>query len=184
MLINFIVLSLFFSQKQLYLSFVRSQLLYYCQLWRPQLSKDIFTLECVNCRATKYIFKQLQVAIQRETWAVTSPTNHVYLWIEQFNLFVKPLTAFMDHFDIRSHIQFVGNPTRSGISSKLVHVKALQSSHHHFYFNRIVRLWNHLPEIDTSFSINMHNRKPINCSYIYQIIFFYQLYNSETIQTI
>ena len=56
-----------FSQKQLYISFVRSQLLYYCQLWRPELSKDIFTLECVNCRATKYIFKQLQVAIQRET---------------------------------------------------------------------------------------------------------------------
>ena len=55
---------------------------------------------------------------------------------------------------IRRHIQFARNPTRSGTSSKLVHVKALQSLHHHFYFNRIVRLWNHLPEIDTSLSIH------------------------------
>ena len=67
----------------------------------------------------------------------------------------------MDHFDTRSHIQFAGNPTRSGTSSKLVRAKALQSSHHHFYFNRNVRLWNHLPEIDTSFS--QHNQKSINC---------------------
>ena len=66
---------------------------------------------------------------------------------------MKSLKAPTDHFDIRRHIQFARNPTRSGTSSKLVHVKALQSSHHHFYFNRIVRLWNHLPEINTSLSI-------------------------------
>ena len=66
---------------------------------------------------------------------------------------LKSLKAPTDHFDIRRHIQLARNPTRSGTSSKLVHVKALQSSHHHFYFNRIVRLWNHLPEIDTSLSI-------------------------------
>ena len=64
------------------------------------------------------------------------------------------MKAPTDHFDIRNHIQFAKNPTRSGTSSKLVHAKALQSSQHHFYFNRIVRLWNHLPVIDTSFSID------------------------------
>ena len=67
---------------------------------------------------------------------------------------MKSLKAPTDHFDIRRHIQFARNPTKSGTSSKLVHIKALQSSHHHFYFNRIVRLWNHLPEIDTSLSIH------------------------------
>ena len=65
--------------------------------------------------------------------------------------FIKSLKVPMDHFNIRNYIQFAGNPTRSGTSSKLVHAKALQSSHHHFYFNRFVRLWNHLPDIDTSF---------------------------------
>ena len=68
--------------------------------------------------------------------------------------FIKSLKAPTDHFDIRNHIQFTKNPTRSGTSSKLVHTKALQSSQHHFYFNKIARLWNHLPDIDTSSSIN------------------------------
>ena len=80
--------------------------------------------------------------------------------------FVKSLKAPTDHFDIRRHIQFARNPTRSGTSSKLVHIKALQSAHHHFYLvNRIVRLWNHLPEIDTSLSI--HTIKNQITAYLY-----------------
>ena len=63
--------------------------------------------------------------------------------------FVKYLKAPIDHLDIRSHIQFAGNPTRLGTSSKLKHF-----SLHHFYFNRIVRLLNHLSVIDASFSID------------------------------
>ena len=94
----------------------------------------------------------------RATLKVTSPTTYVNLGKKQFNVFCK--IAESNHgtlWYIRSHIQLSGNPTRLGTSSKLVHpvhAKALQSSHHHFYFNRIVSLWNHLPEIQTSFSIN------------------------------
>ena len=66
--------------------------------------------------------------------------------------FIKSLKAPTDHFDIRNHIQFAKYPTRSGTCSKLVHAKALQSSLHYFY--KIVRLWNHLPEIDMSSSID------------------------------
>ena len=43
------------AKKQLYISLVRSQLLYCSKLWRPQLLKDVFTLERVQRRATKYI---------------------------------------------------------------------------------------------------------------------------------
>ena len=81
------------------------------------------------------------------TLTVTSPTTHVTDELNDFNFSVKSLKETTDHFDIRSHMQFAGNPTRS----------ALHSSHHHFYFNRIVRLWNHLPKIDTSLSINTIN---------------------------
>ena len=40
---------------KLYLSLVRSQLMYYSQLWRPNLIKHIHSLERVQRRATKYI---------------------------------------------------------------------------------------------------------------------------------
>ena len=36
-------------------------------------------------------------------------------------LFVKSVKPPTDHLYIRSHIQFAGNPIRSGISSKLKH---------------------------------------------------------------
>ena len=43
------------AKKQLYLTLVRSQLIYCSQLWRPFLIKDIMILERVQRRATKFI---------------------------------------------------------------------------------------------------------------------------------
>ena len=43
------------TKRLLYLSFVRSQLTYCSQLWRPHLTKDILLIERVQRRATKYI---------------------------------------------------------------------------------------------------------------------------------
>jgi len=42
-------------KKSLYLFLVESQLTYCSQLWRPYLIKDIFLLEKVQRRASKYI---------------------------------------------------------------------------------------------------------------------------------
>ena len=41
------------ARKQLYISLVRSQIMYCFPLWRPQLLKDTFTLERIQRRATK-----------------------------------------------------------------------------------------------------------------------------------
>ena len=40
---------------KLYVSLIRSQLLYCTQIWRPHLMKDILTIERVQRHATKYI---------------------------------------------------------------------------------------------------------------------------------
>jgi len=40
---------------KLYISLVRSQLLYCTQIWRPHLMKDIVNLERIQRRATKHI---------------------------------------------------------------------------------------------------------------------------------
>ena len=47
-------------KKQLFISLVRSQLLYCSQIWRPQLIKDILTLERIQRRATKYILNDYE----------------------------------------------------------------------------------------------------------------------------
>ena len=44
------------AKKVLYLSLVRSQLLYCSPVWRPHLIKDIVSIENVQRRATKFIF--------------------------------------------------------------------------------------------------------------------------------
>jgi len=45
------------AKKQLYIALVRSQLQYCSILWRPQLIRDITTIERIQCRATKYILQ-------------------------------------------------------------------------------------------------------------------------------
>ena len=42
------------AKKHLYISLIRSQLMYCSQIWRSQLIRDITTLERIQCRATKY----------------------------------------------------------------------------------------------------------------------------------
>ena len=43
------------AKKKLYISIIRSQMMYCLQLWRPQLIRDISSLERVQRRATKYL---------------------------------------------------------------------------------------------------------------------------------
>ena len=69
--------------------------------------------------------------------------------------FVKSLKASTDHFNIYQHVNFTKNSTRSGTSSKLTHRKPASSTHQYFYFNRIVRLWNHMPTVDLSISTDL-----------------------------
>ena len=68
---------------------------------------------------------------------------------------VKSLKLSTAHFNIHQYVHFTRNATRSGTSSKLVHTKPVSSAYQHFYFNRIVRLWNHLPTINLSLPTNL-----------------------------
>ena len=66
------------TKKRLYVSLIRSQLLYCSQIWHPYLRKDIKLIENVQRRATKfilndYIFFGLQVTLT-ETQSPSS--NH------------------------------------------------------------------------------------------------------------
>ena len=67
---------------------------------------------------------------------------------------IKSLKLPSDNFEIRDHITFTSNSTRSGTHHKLTHPRTTSAVQHHFYFNRIVRFYNYLPAINISLPTN------------------------------
>ena len=147
------------ARKQLYISLVRSQLLYCSPLWRPQLLKDILTLERVQRRATKFILNDYESSYKTRLKQLhLLPLMYVF----EFNdlmFFVKSLKEPTAHFNIYQYVHFSKSPTRSASSSKLIHTKPVSSIHQHFYFNRIARLWNYMPTIDLSLPTDLIKTK-------------------------
>ena len=67
---------------------------------------------------------------------------------------IKSLKSPSDNFDIRDHISFTSKSTRSGTHHKLIHPRTTSAAQRHFYFNRIVRLYNYLLAINISLPTN------------------------------
>ena len=138
------------AKKQLYISLVRSQIMYCSQIWRPQLIRDITTLERVQRRATKFILNDYISSYKSRLQQLNLLLLMYTYELNDLIFLIKSLNTSTDNFDIRNFISFNTNSTRSGSHLKLRHPRTLSTSHHHFYFNRIVRLWNHLPVINLS----------------------------------
>ena len=67
--------------------------------------------------------------------------------------YVKCLKFPDPSFAVEKFIPF-SSPTRSGSAAKLAHKHSSNSSSHHFYFCRLVRIWNSLPPIDLTLSFS------------------------------
>ena len=148
---------------KLYKVLVRSQLSYCSQIWRPVLIKDIVSLERIQRKATKFIlcghsldYKDLLLSL------CLLPLMH-WLEIQDLLFLVRCFKEPTDNFDITSYVSFSTASTRSSGSHKLHHKYSRTSTTRHFYFNRIVRLWNSFPPIDLSASFEAIKR------YIYGI---------------
>ena len=74
-------------------------------------------------------------------------------------IYCSYLNTPTESFNINSYISFNTNSTRSGSHLKLCHPRTLSTTHYHFYFNQIVRLWNHMPVIDLSLPSHVIKRK-------------------------
>ena len=55
-----------------------------------------------------------------------------------------------DNFSLSDYLTFTSGPTRLTSNFKLKHTFSKFSASRHFYFNRLPRLWNSLPPIDTT----------------------------------
>ena len=135
------------QKKLLYISLVRSQLIYCSQLWRPYLLKDIITLERIQRCATKFILNDYQ-----SSYRFRLVKLHLLPLMYLFELYdvIKSLKNPTISFNIYNFIQFHLSSSRLFHAKKLIHHRFTNLATHHFFFNRAPRLWNVLPIIDMS----------------------------------
>lgn len=141
-------------KKQLYISLVRSQLLYCSQLWRPQLIRDIQNLEHIQRRATKYILNNYDLSYRQCLEQLNLlPLMYTYE-LNDLIFFIKTSQSPSAHFDISEYIQFGSHNTRSASTHKLSHHRITSSSSSSSYFNGIIHLWNSMRVIDLTLSLD------------------------------
>ena len=147
-------------KRSLYLTLVRSHLIYCSPIWRPQLKKDIVKLEKLQRRATKFITSS---DLDYKSRLIDSKLLPLSLWLEaQDVLFlIKLMNDPPDNFNITDYISFVSSSTRAATMNRIkrtIPLKPRLNSTRHFYFNRMVRLWNSLPNIDLQLPFNSIRR--------------------------
>ena len=77
-------------------------------------------------------------------------------WFEFLDIcfLIKSMKDPSDNFDIYNYITFTSSSTRSASKNNLSYNYSRTCINRHFYFNRIVKLWNSLPPIDVTLSLS------------------------------
>ena len=143
------------SVKQLlYLTLVRSRLLYCSVVYRPHLHKDITVLERVQRRAAKFILNNFHSDYKSRLLSLSLLPLSIVLELNDIAFFLKSLQSLSESFNILIYVSFSASSTRSASELKLRHSFSAKNSSYHFYFNWLPCLWNHLPVIDLNLPIS------------------------------
>lgn len=148
-------------RKSLYLSLVRCHFTYCSLLWRPRLIKDIELLERVQRRATKFITGNYEENYKARLLSLKLLPLMYWLELLDIMFLVKSLKNPPDNFDIYAHVTFINHEGRCTRSTTARHLRSnycRTTYGRHFYFNRVVRLWNAVPPIDLSLSVHTIKR--------------------------
>ena len=140
-------------KKHLYLSLVRSHLTYCSQIWRPRLLKDIISLERIQHRATNYDLSDSHFNYKSRLVSLHLLPLMYWFELQDIIFLVKCLKDETNSTNIYKYMTFFFSSMRSSTSNNPVHNFSRTSTTRHFYFNRIVLLWNALPRIDLTLSI-------------------------------
>ena len=125
------------AKTQLYISLVRSQLLYCSQIWRPCLIQDVLLLERVQRRATKYILNDYTSSYRARLLKLSILPLMYIFELNDLLFFIKSIKNPSPHFDITKWIHLSGGVTRSSSHLKPAHKYIKYNLSCHFYFNRL-----------------------------------------------
>ena len=137
---------------RLYVSLVRSQLLYCMQVWRPHLMKDILNLERIQCRATKYILNDY-TSCYKDRLINLRLLPLMYIFEQDILFAIKSIKSPTNRFNINNYITFNSTNTRSGSNNKLLLPQHLNNISRHSYFHHLPSLWNAIPILDLNMSV-------------------------------
>ena len=112
--------------------------------------KDIICLERVQRRATKFIVNDYSANYKSRLISLQLLPLMYWLEVQDIMFLIKCIKHPPDNLHIFSHISFVSSCTRASSFKKIKQNFCRSSSTKHFYYNRIVHLWNALPPLDTS----------------------------------
>ena len=129
---------------------IPNKMMYCLQIWHPFLIKDILHLERVQRRASKYILSDFTSSYKARLLKINLLPIMYILELNELIFFIKSNFFPSKHFNVFKYVTFSSTNTRSSSKQKLIHHCSSTSSHFHFYFIRIVRLWNCLPYINLS----------------------------------
>ena len=107
------------ARKLLYISLVRSQLIYGSQLWHPHLIKDIVILESVQRRATCFILNDYNSNYKSRLLKLNLLPLMYLLDYYDIMFFVTSLKHPSTHFNIQQYVKFSNSNTRSSTANKL-----------------------------------------------------------------
>ena len=137
-------------KRSLYLTLVRCHLSYCSPVWRPHLLQDSRKLESLQRRATKFI---TSYDMDYKSRLIATKLLPVSLWLEaQDVLFlIKLMIDPPSGFCLDEYISFMSSSTRASSHNKIKRSHLLiphLNVTRHFFFNRVIRIWNSLPYID------------------------------------
>ena len=128
------------QKKLLYISLVRSQLMYCSPLWRPYLSKDICKIENIQRRATKYVLNNYRDDYKSRLISLNLLPLMRQLEVNDILAAVKWFKYPGSHFNITNFVSFNQNSTRAGAHRKLCHYHFKQPWHKFFLFQKITEI--------------------------------------------
>ena len=107
----------------------------------------------VQKRATRFIINDSTLGYKERLMNLNLLPLMMYFEIADIIFMVKCIKAPTPYFNISDYVTFCSANTRSSVHLKLKYTKTKTNLLGQFYFNRIPRLWNSLPQIDTSMAI-------------------------------
>ena len=130
------------------------QLTFCSPVWRPNLLKDIKSLERVQRRVTKFILGDFKPNYKERLLSLKLFPVMYYLEMNDVFFFLKSVKDPPPNFNILDYVSFCLNSTHSSSSNKLNHAQPSSGAQKFFYFQCLPWLWNSLPSIDTTQPFN------------------------------